>query len=307
MLGDFTSPPRASDILWCMISLGMVNGSFISHQRICKKRIKFKIQERKLTIFSREKKISISLWVRILYLNINCVSFAFPCWNLPVSAEWWEKLFSKDWENNQESQSAAFLLWFLGKMDYKNIVMQGKNSLRPQHCGCGPGLVLELKMVGTRRAESCLWEGQGGKAEHPSAMCPALPALSAALQKARGGVHVSYWIPQWEGLRKESEWETFWTQHNRTWEGIQTKPGLIAVRLGLCAKQNLLCPLIPLLTREEQNSTCLCHLWELKSTWGSRQGEGSPMAHVPCPGIFQDQEKDKCYCKWDWLITISSL
>lgn len=82
----------------------------------------------------------------------------------------------------------------------------------------------------------------------------------------------------------------------------QIKSGLIAVILGLCAKQNLLFPLIPLLTGEEQNSTSLCHLWEPKGTWGSRRGEGSPMVYVPCPGIFQFREKDKCCCKLDDLL-----
>lgn len=231
--------------------------------------------------------------MRILYLNINCVSFAFPCWNLPVSTEWWEKLFSKDWENNQKSQSATFLLWFLGKMDYKNIVMQGKNSPRPQHYGCGTRISLGAENGGSKASRKLSLRRSGGKSWAPFCNIPSPSSSSCSSAESKGGVHVSHWIPQWEGLRKESEWETLWTQHNcMRGNTDQTKPGLIAVRLGLWAKQNLLCPLIPLLTREEQNSTCLCHLWELKSTWGSRQGEGSPMVHVPCPDIFQDQEKD---------------
>lgn len=110
-----------------------------------------------------------------------------------------------------------------------------------------PELVLELKMMEARPAENCLWGGRGEKAEHPSAMCPALPALPAALQEARGWCSC-FLLKSPVRRAQKREWmrnslDTAWL-HMRG-NTNQIKSGLIAVLLGLCAKRNVLCPLIP--------------------------------------------------------------
>ena len=159
----------------------MVNGSFISRWRISKEGMRFKIQERKFIIFPRGKiHFSFSENFRSEYKPcFICFSLLKFC----CSAERWESLFSKEWEDIQGRQSAAFLLWFLGKIDYRNSLNQGKNSPRPQHYGCVSRISL-----GPENAESkasCLWGGHAGKAEHPVRGAQSLQLPPEAQQEAR--------------------------------------------------------------------------------------------------------------------------
>lgn len=160
-----------------------------------------------------------------------------------------------------------------------------------------PELVLELKVMEARRAGRCLW------GEKSWALFCSVPSPCSSFCSSGSRVVFMFLteVPNekgWEKRGNEKPSGPSITAHEREY-----KPNQIwfnCCYLGFWAKQNLLCSLIPLLTREEQNSTSLCHLWELKSTWASRQGEGSPVVHVLCPGIFKNQEKDKC-CTWDKL------
>lgn len=125
--------------------------------------------------------------MRILYLNINCVSFVFLV-EISLFSGMIEKLFSKEWENNQKSQSAAFLLWFLGKMDCKNILMQGKNSPRPQYYGCVSRISLGAENDGSKASRKLSLRGSWGKSWAPFCNVPSPSSSSCSSAGSKGVV-----------------------------------------------------------------------------------------------------------------------
>lgn len=250
-------------------------GSFISLWRIFKKGIKFKIQERKFVLFHREK-IHFSLSENFIsdYKYKPC----FICFSLLkfcCSGEGWEHFFIKEWEGTWERDSTAFLLWFLGKMDFRNSPMQGKNGPRPQHYGCVSRISLGDENAESKVRRKLSLRGSCWKCRAPNVRCSVPPAPSCSSAGGKVVIVVFLIEPlQWEGLRKKSEWENLCTQHNWRWEEEGTQDSQIKSRLiigftllVLCARQNLCCHLINIFVHlllpwaRAWCTGCVCHCY----------------------------------------------
>lgn len=225
----------------------------------------------------------------------------FSLLKLPCSAEWWEKLFSKEWENNQKSPSAALLLWFLGKMDYKNILMQGKKSPGPQHNGCVSRISLGAENDGSKVRRKLSLRESWWKSWAPFCNVPSPSSSSCSSAGSKVVVFIFLTeLPNEKGSEKrvnEKPSEPSIAAGEREYKPNQTCFNCCYIEF-VCQAKSVLPPYPPAHRRRTEFHLPLPSVG-LKGTWGSRQGEGSPMVHVLCPGIFQDWEKDKCCCKWD--------
>lgn len=84
----------------------------------------------------------------------------------------------------------------------------------------------------------------------------------------------------------------------------QIKSGLSAVILGLCAKQKSALPPYPPAHKGRTEFHLPLPSVGAEKHLGKQTWWKLIHVHVPCPDIFQDQEKDKCCCKWNKLLTV---
>lgn len=76
-------------------------------------------------------------------------------------------------------------------MNYKNILIQGKNSPRPQHYGCGSRIILGAENDGSKASRKVSLKGE--KLSTLLQCAQPLQPLQLLLQLwEQSGVHVSY-------------------------------------------------------------------------------------------------------------------